>query len=59
MGIKLIIKTFWLQTLSQKHGTWPAAREALPVIRRARANNWVLWVKKRDGPLRVFRLAAD
>ena len=27
MGIEQCIQTFWLQTLSKKHGPWPAARE--------------------------------
>jgi hypothetical protein len=36
MDIKPYIQTFWLQTLSQKHGPWPAARElSLQLIRFA------------------------
>ena len=45
-----------LQNVFKKHNPWPAARDAPPIIRGAHANNCVLWVKKRDGPLRVPQL---
>jgi len=45
------------QNVFQKHDPRPAAHDAPHIIREAHANNWVLWVLERDGPLMVFRLA--
>ena len=51
MGIEQCIQTFWLQTLSKKHGPWPAARDAPPIIQRARAIKLgVLGEKTRRAP---------
>ena len=48
-----------LQNVSKKPSPWPAARDALPVIRRARAIKQVTLGEKRDGPLRVPKLGLN
>ena len=44
------------QNVFQKHDPRPAARDAPPIIQRARANKLVILGEKRDGPLRFSKL---